>query len=310
VKIVVGVTLAISLVAAPGTFVQTDGPVTVRWEAESGKDGLVLPFAERLWLTLEVDGRGPIEVRLPENLLRTPGWREAERTTETREKHGGETRWRQRIALEPLAPVDALVQLEPWRYRIGEGDWQTTQGTPVAVRVTTRSTAADDTPRDITGPEQLPPPFPTPFHRITWLVGGSVMLVAFIVIAVRVGRRRFVATRSALQRARDELTRLDGLKLLDAGKTERHCTLLANILRRFVEQTYQVPARHQTTPEFLAQVRAVPVLTKDAPFFESFLTECDTAKFAPAAVAPQQGRRLTDDLRKWLEDRIEDASRP
>jgi hypothetical protein len=303
VKIPLNVILAVSLAAA-GPYVQTDGPVKVLWQAENGKDGLVLPFAERLWLTLEVDGAGPIDVRLPKNLVRTPGWREAERTAETVEKHGSETRWRLQIALEPLAPIDALVQLEPWRYRIGEGDWQTTQGTPVAVHVTTRSTSADDTPRDITGPELLPP-LPAA-HWYGWLIGGAVLVASGIAILL-FRRRRMATPRSALRRALDELARLDQLKLLEAGKNERHCTLLANILRRFVEQHYQLPARHRTTPEFLAQIRESDVLADQVGFFESFLTECDTAKFAPAAVAPQQGRRLTDDLRKWLEDHAPDG---
>src|SRR5262249_16366125 len=137
-------------------IVQRDGPAILTWDAPGmSAEGLALRFSERVNLTISIVGDGAIEVRVPAQLVRTPGWREAERAKATIEKtKDGKSAWRQRIVLEPLAPVDSVLQAEPVKFRIGDGDWQSASTAPVAVHILTKS--ADDVPRDITGPEKMP----------------------------------------------------------------------------------------------------------------------------------------------------------
>ena len=263
-------------------------------------EGLVLRFHERVGLTVSVAGDGAVEVRLPEKMVKNPGWARSgaiaglsmERTTD------GKTVWQRRITLEPLAPVDSVLQAEPVKFRIGEGDWQSASTGTVAVHIIARST--DDKPRDITGPEAMPAVDPDKLDwRLPTLVLVALGMVALVFFVRR--RERLAATPA---RVLEELRRLEALGLCDKGKSERHCTLLAGILRAILrDRRYGLPARRRTTEETLAAARRTEELAGQAEFLASFLMACDNAKFAPVELAPAEGRRLTASLRAWLGER-------
>ena len=288
----------VALMLFGDVLIQRDGPAMLMWEAPSAPpEGLVLRFHERVALTISVVGDGTVEVRLPEKIVKTPGWREAERSPVSMELKDGKTVWRRRIILEPLAPVDSVLQAEPVKFKIGEEDWRTASTAPVAVHIIARST--DDVPRDITGPEAVPPADP---DRLDWRLPTLVIVaIGMVVLVFFLRRRERLAATPA--RVLEELRRLEALGLCDKGKSERHCTLLAGILRRYLERRYGLPARRRTTEETLAAARSMPELAGDVEFLTSFLSGCDNAKFAPIEVAPAEGRRLTQALRDWLNAR-------
>jgi hypothetical protein len=56
---------------------------------------------------------------------------------------------------------------------------------------------------------------------------------------------------------------------------------LANIMRRYLEKKYQLPARHRTTQEFLDVLQSSPKLSgPEQEYLKDFFTRCDLAKFA------------------------------
>jgi hypothetical protein len=287
----------VALMLVGDVVVQRDGPAIVTWEAPStSAEGLVIRFHERVGLTISVVGEGTIEVRLPEKMVKTPAWREAERSPSSVERtKDGKTVWRRRILLEPLAPVDSVLQAEPVKFRIGEGDWQTASTAPVAVHIIAHST--DDVPRDITGPEAVRPVDP---DRLDWRL-PTLVIVAIAMVGLVFFLRRRERLAGTPARVLQELNRLEALGLCDKGKSERHCTLLAGILRRYLDRRYGLPARRRTTEETLAAARQMPELAGDVDFLTSFLMACDNAKFAPTATAPAEGKRLTESLRVWLQ---------
>ena len=294
----------VALMMVGDVLVQRDGPAILTWDAPAtSSEGLVLRFHERVGLTVSVIGVGNVEVRLPEQMLKTPGWREAERSPAMVERtKDGKTVWRRRITLEPLAPVDSVLQAEPVKFRIGEGDWQSASTAPVPVHILAHST--DDVPRDITGPEAVRPAVDP--DRLDWrlptLVAAAIGMIGLVFFLRR--RERLAATPA---RVLAELSRLEALGLCDKGKSERHCTLLAGILRRYLDRRYGLPARRRTTEETLAAARQMPELAGDVEFLTSFLTACDNAKFAPIELAPVEGKRLTEELRGWLGRRQPEA---
>jgi hypothetical protein len=290
----------VALMMFGDVVLQRDGPVTLRWDAPStSAEGLVLRFHERVTLTISIVGDGAVEARLPDKMLKTPGWREAERSPVSLERtKDGKTVWRRRLLLEPLAPADSVLQAEPVKFRIGEGDWQTASTAPVPVHIIARST--DDVPRDITGPEAVPAVDP---DRLDWRL-PTLVIVALGMVALVFFLRRRERQAATPARVLEELRRLEALGLCDKGKSERHCTLLAGILRRYLDRRYGLSARRRTTDETLEAARRTSDLAGDAEFLASFLMACDNAKFAPIELAPAEGRRLTESLRGWISARV------
>ena len=276
---------------------QSDGPARIRWHVTSVNDKISMPFSSRLPIDLSIQSDEPIAVQLPPRLLSAPGWRELRELPEVFEKtEDGKHRWRQRIVFEPLAPGDHLLQIDEWKYRLGDGDWRTTRWTPVAVRVTTRN-AEGDIPRDITAIETRPGPPPSPGPSY-WL-WGVVTVASILAAGWGLGRWLRKSRMTPRDRALGELSRLESLGLLDAGRTERYFTLLANIPRRYLQKLHAIPARRQTTSEFIVALRQSPAAA-DAAFLAEILRACDVAKFAPVGTTPELGREITAKIRTWL----------
>lgn len=156
----------------------------------------------------------------------------------------------------------------------------------------------DDILRDITGPETLPE---SPFPNEAWF--WLLLVVAVIVIsmiAVLFWRTPKKRRKTAGQRALEQLDRLQSLQLLNKNQAEKHFTLLAGILRRYLEKAYCLSSLRVTTPELLAAASRNTPLQKHLPFLESFLTRCDVAKFAPPVALQGLDSSLDGELRAWL----------
>jgi hypothetical protein len=164
-----------------------------------------------------------------------------------------------------------------------------------------RAQVEDDVPRDITGLEISPGL--SRDSPIGWGVIAAVSAVSLIVVgAVMMARRWKAKSRrgSASARALLQLRRLQSLQLLSKNQAERHFTMLAGIMRRFLEKGYGVTAARATTGELLAAAARNPMLEKHLHFLSEFLSASDIAKFAPPAAVTQIGNDLDDKLREWL----------
>lgn len=159
--------------------------------------------------------------------------------------------------------------------------------------------AADDVLRDITGPEFLPPPPTAEVGRWIW-IGIGVALALGILVLIRVLPLRRSRKSTAAARALKQLDRLHRFQLLQKNRAERHFTLLALILRRFIDKTTDLAASRMTTAELLNAAANVQSLAPHVEFLREFLPACDIAKFAPRPAVADLDRDLDRRLREWL----------
>jgi hypothetical protein len=163
--------------------------------------------------------------------------------------------------------------------------------------------------RDITGLEKLPEPPPSvPWLAWVGLVGGVLLVASAIWWWLR--RRARPAPIVPPERwALTELDRLQGLDLFAAGEVERFHTLLSGVLRRYLEMRFQLPAAHQTTPEFLQSVPTSGRLSAaQQTLLQSFLHQCDLAKFARAGYSPEECQAAARMAREFVEQTADASS--
>ncbi|MCI0682108.1 MAG: hypothetical protein L0Y71_08390 [Gemmataceae bacterium] len=307
--------LALSSAVAVGAnepvVLERVGPASLRADATIEKGVIVLPFADVLVLTIEVRGDAGLEVRPPQTWakgpwqVRTigpPTYTKDEHTKEGRAQEAGDVRWSQTLEVEPLAPGETSLRLEPLRYLDAKGRWQTIDFQPRAVRVTSKLTQPDvKDVRDITAIEELPAP-PRRDSAAAMIVATAVLALGLLAGCGFWLRRRRVqaAPVTAERRALRELERLHALGLPERGKAERFGTLLTGVLRRYLERKYQAPARRQTTGEFVGSLAEHPLLAAHRDFLESFLQRCDLLKFAPVTASSEECRALADQARQFI----------
>jgi len=262
---------------------------------------LVLALTDLVTIQVEVDGDATLDVQEPKTWIKGPWLVLPDRAPERREL-GTKVIWKQTLHVEPVQPGDASLLVEPLRYRIRAGEWQTAAWQPIAARVTSKLTQADlNSARDITSIEELPAPPPRESQSL-WIVGGIAGAVAIGVIAALWLRRSGTARvrQSPEEWTLYELQRLQALQLPTQGKHERFGTLLAGLVRRYLEKRFGLPARRQTTAEFLATLERRAILAEQRDLLGAFLRRCDLLKFAPVASSVDECRSLAEQAGQFI----------
>jgi len=286
------------------TILQQQSPVTLSVRAKVERGQIDLRLADSLILIITVDGSAQLEVKpsaiQASEVIKIRG-RQAPAITEHKEGR----RWQQTFHLEPLVPGDHSVQLQPLEYREKPGEWKTVKWRPVPIKVTTQIQSADaDDLRDITDIEKLPER-PSPWLWLAWglagVCGSAILLVG--IRQWRKSRRRLQPALTPKQWAVRELERVLALNLPAKGEVERFHTMLSNVVRRYLENRYALPARRQTTPEFLQTMQTAPQLSADQQALaRSFLERCDLAKFANAQATAEECALTAAMVAEFLEE--------
>src|SRR5262249_30615438 len=83
---------------------------------------------------------------------------------------------------------------------------------------------------------------------------------------------------------------------------EQFYTRLSDVLRRYLELRYHLPAPEQTTLEFLEQMQRAPQLQPEQQvLLRDFLERCDLVEFARARPSPEECRTDVERARAFVE---------
>lgn len=279
--------------------VESDSPQT-----PSAGDRVAIRLSGELVLTLVVEAPAGVEVAAVPLITTSKVWRQRQQVTgwETTPLDSGRVRRRQVYRLSSWQAGDVPLEPAPLRFRKGGGPegWEEIAWKPVPVVVTTVVQDADArSARAITGVEELPAPEPADGWRSAGVAGLTAAVLALAAWLLWRGRRRSTPALPPDQWALRELTRL-GEPLPQA---ERCHTLLAEIVRRYLELRFGFQAPRQTTPEFLNAARQAPLLTSaQQALLGELLSQCDLVKFARSEPEPQDCRAALARARAFVEE--------
>ncbi len=211
---------------------------------------------------------------------------------------GGPLLWSKSFQLEPLHPGDLTVPFAPLRLGSAEVQWPT-----VTVQVVTDARPDLSELRDIVPPERLP----TPASPWRWLVVLPVVFIAVGLVLVGLElRRRFGSRATKLtpqELALAELNQIEAAGAPALAALEPFFTHLADVLRRYCEARWRVPAPRQTTPEFLEQLQHLPELSHEQrEMLRKLFRHADLAKFARAELSAEECRQSLQLARTFVRD--------
>jgi hypothetical protein len=293
-------------------YVQKQGGATVRFEAEKDETGRVMiRLSDELHLTVSVEGGSALEVQPIQAITTSSEWQvRPESPPELGALAAGHSVWQQKFRLSPVKPGDLSLVLVPLRFRATPDSdrWQEVAWRPIPVRVSTEVYRAEVSElRDITAPEELPPA-PSQARALGWVVLAIVLLLLVLNGWAVYRRRRQESAVPPSQWALRELQQIH----LPADSTERELaefyTRLSDVLRRYVELRYHLPAPEQTTAEFLEAMRqAPPWQPEQQGRLRNFLEQCDLVKFARAQPSGEECRKVAEIARAFVEQTAADG---
>ena len=293
------------MVLGPGpAHAQEDVPVQVDLVA----DRTELTVGDRVSMTLDVTYPSGFQVVLP----RLPSeWGALEVLDQSKSRvvdnEDGTVTISQTIEVTAFSPGEFLTPALEISVREPAGGFSVKTAPPVSLNVASVLVEGDEELRDIRPQADLdvPPVW-------LWVLGG-LLIVALIGVAIFLFLRRrreeaadapVLDPRTAYEIAIDELARISKLDLPGKARFKEHYTLVAGVVRTYVEAEYLIPAMDRTTAELRTALRLAPIDLPSTREVIAFLSDCDLVKFTElrpdvvtAVEATGEARRLVDMVR-------------
>jgi Domain of unknown function (DUF4381) len=171
---------------------------------------------------------------------------------------------------------------------------------PTAAAAAEPATAEDI--RDIRGPKGMLPPWLIP----ALLAGGALLAIAGYA-AWRWKRRQRIPR--ALLPFEIALQRLEAIRsLMDPSSVREFSIAISDIVRAYIEASFEVTATHLTTEEFLHNLleSSNTSLAAHRNLLAEFLRQCDVAKFAGVSLS----RRIMESLHQSACSFVVETSKP
>jgi hypothetical protein len=156
---------------------------------------------------------------------------------------------------------------------------------------------------------ELPPLAPPPQAKWPWVIGILVVLAALSPLAIRafLAWQRRARRRSAYDIARSRLERLLAVPADQADVGEFYVEL-SSIVRRYLEDRFELRAPELTTEEFMESVQHAPVLSSShQTLLREFLRQADLVKFAGVKPMEADIQKSIDAAKRFLEETRENA---
>jgi hypothetical protein len=158
--------------------------------------------------------------------------------------------------------------------------------------------AAEEDIRDIRGPKTV---------SGSWMLGGAVLAVVVVVVALfayrRLRRRDGAGLRRSLTLSEQALESLERTRPLMSPATAREFGIAASeVIRNYIERRFDVVATQRTTEEFLQGLMqgSNESLARHRPLLQGFLQQCDFVKFAGASLAMADLEAVFQSARKFV----------
>jgi hypothetical protein len=174
-----------------------------------------------------------------------------------------------------------------------------------------QSVIPKDAKADLKPPlRELAPLAPPPGAKWPWLVGLLAAMAAASPFAIRaiLAWRRRARRRSAYDIARWRLDRLLAKPRPAAEQIDAFYVELSGIVRRYLEDRFELRAPELTTEEFLASVGRSPDLSRDHQvLLRDFLRQADLVKFAGVQPSSDDIEQSINAARRFIDETRENA---
>jgi hypothetical protein len=183
---------------------------------------------------------------------------------------------------------------------------------PHLLNVFTVAVDTTQTFKPIKGPADIPYTFA---EILPWLlIALGVILIAGLVIYLLVRREKNAPLFAPRPKAKlpphkvalDDLDKLNNQKVWQQGHVKIYHSRITEIIRVYIEDSFDVRAVEMTTPEILESIKRTKISKKDIGLLSEMLELADLVKFAKFKPQPSENEKAMD----WAYDFVKSTMRP
>ncbi len=135
----------------------------------------------------------------------------------------------------------------------------------------------------------IKPPVGFPANSFFFIIAAVIIALAALIFLIKFFKKRLAKKKEQIlnppkpahQRALEALEALRRQNLPGAGKIKEYYFRLSDIIRRYIEERFEIRAPEMTTEEFLSNLRSSGILSgTHKNLLKEFLNLCDIVKFA------------------------------
>ncbi|RLB91646.1 MAG: hypothetical protein DRH10_01400 [Deltaproteobacteria bacterium] len=272
-------------------------------EVSASVDRDKVTIGDKITYTITVKADKETEIKFPEFAENLGGF--AIKDFGSSEKGWFKTKtYRQWYVLDTYTSGKYSIPRATIKYRQkGQGQWQEVSTDEISIEVESILESAEDRQdiREIAGPIGFP-------RKIPWYVWVFLALIvlaaaiAFFLFKPKKSQDILVPQRPAHKIACEALVALQQKEYPRRREWNRYYTELSDIVRRYLENRFNLRAPEMTTEEFLNSVKDNKVLSYEhKSLLRDFLSHCDLVKFAryepdekEASLSFESAKRLID----------------
>jgi len=165
----------------------------------------------------------------------------------------------------------------------GQNDWKKIETDEKSIEVKSvldKKGAKAPVMRDIKGPQSLPRKFLLLILAVVFIFISALIIIGICVLRKK-SQKLPAKLRPAHEIAYQELGVLEQKDFVKQGKIKEYHIELSGIIRRYIENRFNLKAPEMTTEEFLIKARdAVELISAQKSSLREFLNACDLVKFA------------------------------
>jgi hypothetical protein len=271
-------------------------------EVSASVDRDKVTIGDRITYTITVRADRDIEVKFPEFGENLGGFAIKDFGTSQKRWWPKKT-YRQWYVLDTYVSGEYTIPEAVINYRHkGDQDWRQISTKEVSIRVESILQSAEDSSdiRDIADPVSFPVKIPWYVWTIALIIAGAGTIP--FLLKRKKNEEILAYRRPAHEIAYEALEALKKKEYLKHGQTKNYYIELSDIVRRYLENRFNLHAPEMTTEEFLNAVRQDKALSYEhKSLLRDFLSHCDLVKFAKYQ-PPQEEANLSFESAKRLVD--------
>jgi len=281
--------------------------------ASASTDSSSYKVGDYIYYTIKVEYKGPVQIYTPNLKDYTTSVDILDVENPVAQEKGGKKIVLYKFILSKYDSADITIPPIPVTYKVGTNTLtQFVETNAVSFSVRTLKVSIDKDIRDVKGPVKIP---------LDWKIIAMWVLIAFLIIGLILyfylknqqkkalkGKRKKIVYVPPHITALNALYALEKEQLWQRGKIKEYHSRITEIIRRYFEKRFELPALEMSTSEVVDNLNRITIPENIKDITYRFLTNADLVKFAKFIPLNSINEEMMKQAQEIVENTVPDTA--